>query len=141
MNMNEDNIDDDNEETLAPDQRAMEDDGWGKIHNINGSTRAIKTKGSWAYARRTLSCDNPTGPPTIKVPSLTVLAAEQVAKHISGTDILKLAPIHAELIQGTGIKRKTPRGGGGGHQPTLDKKRKRVANSKASYWITVGMLH
>ena len=74
--MNEDNIDDDNEETLGTDGRAMEDDGWGKIGNNNGSTKAVKTKGSWAYARRTLSCDNPTNPPTIKVPFLTSLAAK-----------------------------------------------------------------
>ena len=88
INMNEGNIDDDNEETLGPDRRAPEDDVWGKIRNNNGSTREITTKGLWAYARRTLSCNNPTDPPTIKVPSLTALVAEQVAKHISGSDFL-----------------------------------------------------
>ena len=133
MNTNEGNIDDDNEETLGPDRRAQEDDGWGKIRNNNGSTKAIKTKGSWAYARRTLSCDNPsTDPPTIKVPSLTVLAAEQVANHISGTDILQLAPIHAELIQGTGIKMKTARGEGEWSPTHVEQKKEKASEIKGN---------
>ena len=74
--MNEGNINADDEETLEADRRMAEDGGWGRIRSNNGSTRAMKTKGSWEFARRTLSCENPTDPPTIKLPSLTGLAAE-----------------------------------------------------------------
>ena len=110
--MNDGNIGDDNEETLGPNGRAMENDGWGKIGNINGSTRTIKTKGSWAYTRCTLSCDNPTDPLRIEVPSLEVLTAKQVAAHISEEDILKLAPLHVNLIRMAGTKRKQDKGKG-----------------------------
>ena len=53
--MNEGHVDADNEETLEPDRRGAEDGGWGRIRSNNGSTRAMKTKGSWAFAGRTLS--------------------------------------------------------------------------------------
>ena len=59
--------------------------------------------------------------------SLTALAAEQVAKPISGTDILQLAPIHVELIQGTGIKRKTARGEGEWSPTHVEQKKKKAS--------------
>ena len=61
------------------------------------------------------------------MPSLTVLVAEQVAKHILGTDILQLVPIHAELIQGTGIKRRTVRGEGGLSPTHVEQKKKKAS--------------
>ena len=60
----------------------------------------------------TLSCNNPTDPPRIELPSLVVLATKQVAVYISEEVILKLAPLHANLICGTGIKRKEDKGKG-----------------------------
>ena len=126
--MNEGNINADDEETLEPNGRGVEDGGWGRIRSNNGSTRAIKTKGSWAFARRTLATD----PPTIKLPSLAVLAAEQVAKVISDKDMLQLAPIHAELIRRTGIKRKKEKGEGGLHQPKWKRRRRRPVKLKAT---------
>ena len=124
--MNEGNIDDDNEETLEPNRMTAEDGGWGRICSNNGSTRAMKMKGSWAYVRCTLSCENPTNTPTIKVPSLKVLAAEQVAKNISEKDMLQLAPILAELIQKTGIKRKKAKGEGGWSPTHIEQKKKKA---------------
>ena len=135
--MNEGNIDADNEETLEPDRRGAEDGGWGRIRSNNGSTREMKTKGSWAFARRTLSCKYPTDPPIIKVTSLTVLSAKQVAKIISDKDMRQLAPIHAELIRKTGIKRKREKGEGGLHQPKSKRKRRSPAKSKETNWITM----
>ena len=44
--MNEENNDDDNEETWGRDQRAPEDDRWGRIQSKNGSGKVLKTKGS-----------------------------------------------------------------------------------------------
>ena len=126
--MNEGNINADDEETLEPNGRGADDGGWGRIRSNNGSTRAMKTKGSWAFARRTLGGETATNPPTIKLPSLTVLAAEQVAKVISDKDMLQLAPIHAELIRKTGIKRKKEKGKGrGGSSPTEVEKKKKKA--------------
>ena len=120
--MNEGNINADDEETLEPNGRGAEDGGWGRIRSNNGSTRAIKTKGSWAFARRTLATD----PPAIKLPSLAVLAAKQVAKVISDKDMLQLAPIHAELVRRTGIKRKKEKGEGGSSPTEVEKKKKKA---------------
>ena len=78
-------------------------EGLGWVRSTDCSTKPFKTKGSWAYAQRTLSYDNPMDPPTIEVSSLAVLVDEQVAAHISEEEILKLAPLHANLICGTGI--------------------------------------
>jgi len=36
-----------------------EDDGWGLRRDDPSTARPFKTKGSWAYARRTLSCNTP----------------------------------------------------------------------------------
>ena len=128
--MNEGNINADDEETLESNRRMAEDGGWGRIRSNNGSTRAMKTKGSWAFARRTLSCNTATDPPAIKLPSLTVLAAEQVAKIISDKDMLQLAPIHAELIRKTGIKRKTEKERGVCSPTEVEKRKKKNGESK-----------
>ena len=132
--MNEGNINADDGETLEPNGRGADDGGWGRIRSNNGSTRAIKTKGSWAFARRTLSGETTTNlvagqrsPSTIKVPSLTVLAAEKVAKVISDKEMLQLAPIHTELIRRTGIKRKNEKAEGGLHQKKGKRRRRRLA--------------
>ena len=130
--MNEGNINADDEETLEPNGRGADNGGWGRIRTNNGSTRAIKTKGSWAFARRTLSCETATNPPTIKLPSLTVLADEQVAKVISDKDMLQLAPIHAELIRRTGIKRKNEKGEGGSSPTEVGKKKKKAGEIESN---------
>lgn len=141
--MNEGNTNADNEETLEPNGRGADDGGWGRIRPNNGSTRAIKTKGSWAFARRTLSGETTTNlvagqrsPSTIKVPSLTVLAAEQVAKVISDKEMLQLAPIHTELIRRTGIKRKNEKAEGGA-SPKEGEKKKKKAGENAGNDITL----
>ena len=134
--MNEGNINADDGETLEPDRMAAEDGRWGRIRSNNGSTRAMKTKGSWAFARRTLSCETATNPPTIKLPSLTVLAAEQVAKVISDKEMLQLAPIHTELIRRTGIKRKNEEIEEGA-SPKEGEKKKKKAGENAGNDITL----
>ena len=136
--MNEGNINANDEETLESNRRMAEDGGWGRIRGNNGSTRAMKKKGSWAFARRTLSCntvpDPPAitapDPPAIRLPSLTVLAAEQVAKIISDKDMLQLASIHAELIRKTGIKRKTEKESGVCSPTEVEKRKKKNGESK-----------
>ena len=117
--MNEGNTKADDEETLEPNARGADDGGWGRIRPNNGSTRAIKTKGSWAFARRTLS-DKTT---------LTVLAAEQVAKVISDKEMLELAPIHTELIRRTGIKRKNEETEEGASPKEGEKKKKKAGEN------------
>ena len=51
-------------------------------------------------------------PPTIEIRSLAVLADKQVTTHISEEDVLKLAPLHVNLIHGTRMKRKNNKGNG-----------------------------
>jgi hypothetical protein len=136
--MNEGNINADDEEVLESNRRIAEDGGWGRIRGNNDSTRAMKTKGSWAFARRTISCntapDPPAttepDPPAIRLPFLTVLAAEQVAKIISDKDMLQLAPIHAELIRKTGLKRKTEKESGECSPTEVEKRKKKYGESK-----------
>ena len=136
--MNEENINADDEETAESNRRMAEDGGWGRIRSNNGSTRTMKTKGSWAFARRTISCNSAPDPPAttepdppaIRLPSLTVLAAEQVAKIISDKDMLQLAPIHAELIRKTGIKRKTEKESGVCSPTEVEKRKKKNGESK-----------
>ena len=124
--MNEGNTNADDEETLEPNARGGDDGGWGRIRPNNGSTRAIKTKGSWAFARRTLSDET----------TLTVLAAEQVAKVISDKEMLQLAPIHTELIRRTGIKRKNEETEEGA-SPKEGEKKKKKAGENAGNDITL----
>ena len=76
-NMNGKNINDDNEERWGRNQISPVDEEWGWIRSTDGSANLFITKGLWAYARRTLSCDNPMDPPTIEVRSLDVLAANK----------------------------------------------------------------
>ena len=38
------------------------DDVWGRIHGEDSTARPFKTKGSWEFARRTLSYNNPVDP-------------------------------------------------------------------------------
>ena len=130
--MNEGNINADDEETLEANRRMAEDGGWGRIRINNGSTKAMKTKGSWTFAGRTLSCENATDPPAIKLPSLTMLAAEQVAKIISDKDMLQLAPIHAEMIRKTGIKRKKEKEEGGCSPTEVEKRKKKAGEIKGN---------
>ena len=110
MYMNGEKNNGNNEEKWRRHQSAPVDDGWGWIRSTNGSGKPLKTKGSSSYTRRTLSCDNPTDPPRIEVPSLVVLAAKQVAAHTLDQENLKLAPLHANLIHGMGIKREREKG-------------------------------
>ena len=50
--------------------------------------------------------------PPMELRSLAVLAEEQVAAHIPEEDILKLVPLHVNLIH-TGIKQKEDKGNSG----------------------------
>ena len=56
------------------------------------------------------------------------MVAEQVAAHISEEDIFKLAPIHAEMIRVTGIKRREikEKGESSPTTPLLLKKMKKI---------------
>ena len=70
------------------------DDGWGRLRGTTSAARPFKTKGSWAYARITPSCNNPlVDPPRMEVRSLVVLVAKQVAANMPEKDTLK----HASL--------------------------------------------
>ena len=117
--MNVDNINNDNEGRWGHDQSFPVDEGWGCLRGSGSSTRPFKTKGSWAYARRALSCNVPSvDPPRTEVRSLAVLAAEQVAAHMSEEDVLKLAPLHVNLICSTRMKWKQQDRGKGEWSPT-----------------------
>ena len=43
---------------MQDEPEAKEDEGWGRKRD-GPSTAPFKTKGSWAYTRRTLSCNTP----------------------------------------------------------------------------------
>ena len=73
-----------------------------------------------------------TDPPTIKLPSLTVLVAEQVATIILDKDMQQLAPIHAELIRKTGIKRKREKGEGGASPTKVEKEKEKSVEIKGN---------
>ena len=106
------------------------DEGWGRLRGNNSSYGPFRTKGSWAYVRRTLSCNVPSvDPPRTEVRSLAVLAAEQVAAHMSEEDVLKLAPLHVYLIRSTGIKRKQDKGKGE-RVPTPTQTQKKAKKNK-----------
>ena len=81
--MNENGPINDRKETRGSDQISPVDKGWGYLRGTNSSTRPMKTKGSWTFARRTLSCNNPMDQTRKEIPSLSVMASEQVAAHIS----------------------------------------------------------
>ena len=61
-----------------------------------------------------------------------VLAVEQVANHISDKDILQLAPLHARLLQGTGIKRKKDKGEGERSPTRVEHKKKKTGEIRDS---------
>ena len=44
---------------MGRDPSATVDDGWGRIRGEDSSARPFKTKGSWEFARRMLSCNTP----------------------------------------------------------------------------------
>ena len=95
----------------------------------------FKTNGSWAYTRRTLSCDNPMDPPTTEIPSLVVLATEQVVAHISGEVVLKIAPLHENLIHSMGTKRKEDKEKGeGSPTPTQPKGQEKRTRPNGENW-------
>ena len=85
-----------------------EDDGWGRKRD-GPSLAPFKTKGSWAYMRRTLSCNTPVDfgyPPVDPLRPLVEMAAEKVAEYFPKEEISKLALDYVTLIKMTGIKRR-----------------------------------
>jgi hypothetical protein len=93
---------------IQNESEAGNDDGWGRNRGEDSTTRLIKTKGSWAYARRTLSCNTPVDSVealVVPVLPLAEMAAGKVAEYYSEEETRKLAPDFVELIQKTGIKR------------------------------------
>ena len=81
--MHENGLINDREETRGSDWISPVDEGWGHFRGTDSYTRPLKTKGSWTFAHHTLSCNNPMDQTRKKIPSLAVMAAEQVAAHIS----------------------------------------------------------
>jgi hypothetical protein len=93
---------------IQNESEAGNDDGWGRKRGEDSTTRPFKTKGSWAYARRTLSCNTPVDLVEAFVDPLRPLAemvAGKVAEYYSEEETRKLAPDFVELIKKTGIKR------------------------------------
>ena len=93
---------------IQNEAEAGNDDGWGRNRGEDSTHRPIKTKGSWAYARRTLSCRTPVDSVealVVPVRPLAEMAAGMVAEYYSEEETRKLAPDFVELIQKTGIKR------------------------------------
>ena len=66
----------------------------------------------------------------MEIRSLAVLAAEQVAAHISEEDILKLAPLHVNLIRGMRIKRKKDKGKGKWSPTAAQPKKKKTRKNE-----------
>ena len=105
-----------------------EDDGWGRKRDDPSTARPFKTKGSWAYARRTLSCNTPVDfgyPPVDPLRPLVEMAAEKVAEHFPKEEISKLAPDYVTLIKKTGIKRRQTEGLDMKNSPGLEQKKRR----------------
>ena len=93
---------------IQNEAEAGNDDGWGRNRGEDSTHRPIKTKGSWAYARRTLSSRTPVDSVealVVPVRPLAEMAAGMVAEYYSEEETRKLAPDFVELIQKTGIKR------------------------------------
>ena len=82
------------------------DDGWGRIRGEDSTACPFKTKGSWEFARRTLSCSNPVDP----LRPLVEMAAEKVAEYLPTEEDRKFAPDDIALINKTGIKRRHTKG-------------------------------
>ena len=65
----------------------------------------------------------------MEIPPLAVLAAEQVKAHMSEEVVLKIAPLHGNLIRSMGMKRKEDKEKGkGSPTPTQPKKKKARKN-------------
>ena len=93
---------------IQNEAEAGNDDGWGRIRGEDSTARPFKTKGSWEFARRTLSCRTPVDSVeamVVPVRPLAEMAAGVVAEYYSEEETRKLAPDFVELIQKTGIKR------------------------------------
>jgi len=101
------------EGVIQNESEARNDDGWGRIRGEDSTARPFKTKGSWEFARRTLSCNTPVDsvyPFVDPLRPLAEMAAEKVAEHYSDKEIGKLAPDFVTLIKKTGIKRSQSKG-------------------------------
>ena len=102
------------------DRSAPEDDGWGWIRSANSLSPPFKTKGSWNFARRTLSYTKPA--PRIEaavstqriycgcdlscpISSLVVLSAKQVSAHLTEEDAMKFTSLHVHLIRNMGANK------------------------------------
>ena len=96
------------------DRSAQVDDGWDRICGANSLARTFKTKGSWEFARGTLSYStHPPDPRSGSIPPLVALVAKQMAAHLTEEEVMKFAPLHVHLIQKMGTnKRKQDKGKG-----------------------------
>ena len=95
------------EGVIQNESEARNDDRWGRKRGEDSTTRPFKTKGSWEFARRTLSCNTPTDWVKAFVDPLRPLAemaAGKVAKYYPEEETSKLAPDFVALIEKTGIK-------------------------------------
>ena len=63
------------------------DDGWGRLRGENSTARPFKTKGSWEFARQTLSCNNPVDP--LRPLVVMVQHTGQLVKH-GNSGLLKI---------------------------------------------------
>ena len=100
------------EGVMQDEPEARIDDGWGRERGEN-SMAPFKTKGSWEFVRRTLSCNTPVDlvyPLVDPLRPLAKMAAEKVVEHYSDEEISKLAPDFVTLIKKTGVKRSQPKG-------------------------------
>ena len=119
------------------------DDGWVQIRGANSSAHPFKTKGSWDFARRTLSCQKPplrTGAAVSiqrifrgwevlrPIPFLVVLLlpTKQVAAHLIEEDVMKSVPLHVYLIRKMGMNKRKQDKGKGEKPPTLIHAQKKV---------------
>ena len=101
------------EGVIHDEPEARIDEGWGRIRGEDSTARPFKTKGSWEFARRTLSCNTPVDSVESLVDPLRPLAemtAEKMAEYYSDEEISKLAPDFVALIKKTGIKRSQSKG-------------------------------
>ena len=71
--MNENGPINDREETRGGDQIFPVDEGCGRLCGTDSSTRPMETKGSWAFAQRTLSYNNPMDQTRKEISSLAVM--------------------------------------------------------------------
>ena len=116
------------------DRSSPVNDGWGRIHGADSSSRPFKTKGSWDFEGRTLSyLKSPLrieAAVTIQrifhgwevrrpILSLVVLLAKQGAAHPTEEDIMKFVPLNMHLICNMGINKRKQEKEKGEKLPTL----------------------